>query len=322
MAESKLEELGRLISQERGARDMLRTSLQQRLDTEKLARDAQSAFMDDKLKYFGDLIGDATKRQSSEFEAVVGSHVGKQSRELEATKTCLQNRISELERVLAEGSIENNQVKETLRKETRMREAALRDIHELLAKEKNIREQQQELCQELLRASTEAAVVNFGKPSNAEALAEECRLLGDRLRALQRSMHSCETLMTKETEQRCKEIKCVWDVINAGGLRLETSPERTVSTWKRSPEDGQDDVDTYVPFPCQPLTAFLRLGSHAEDGRRRLGGNSPLAEGGRRRSRRGIAFAGDVSPPPPPTSTSAGSRNASPTSTTVPQRSR
>merc|ERR1719220_3019472 len=81
MAESKLEELGRLISQERGARDMLRTSLQQRLDSEKLAHDAQSAFMEDKLKYLGDLIGDATKRQSSEFEAVVGTHVGKQSRE-------------------------------------------------------------------------------------------------------------------------------------------------------------------------------------------------------------------------------------------------
>merc|ERR1712012_1064344 len=123
----------------------------------------------------GDLVGDAAKRQSNEFEAA---------------KKLLANRVGELERILSEGSFATNQIKDTLGRETQMREAALKDIHELLGKEKSLREQQHEFCQELLRASTEATVTNSGNPANADAVAEKCRHLGDQVRSLQRSLHS------------------------------------------------------------------------------------------------------------------------------------
>jgi len=177
---------------------------------------------------------------------------------------------------------------EALQHEARARDACTQELRELLAMERTLREEHHASAAELLKQAERQ------RAREGEDEGERFQALRERFQALQQEVTVCDGMMRQEVEARCKDSMRLWEAIavRSNDQALPAEPPET-----DAPEAADAEVtDAYVPFPCQPLTSFLRLGGQGlpeRERRRRIRLFSPSS---RSASPRSVASAPNASP--------------------------
>jgi len=191
-------------------------------------------------------------------------------------------------------------LEEHFQTESRAREDMYSNLHAMMIQEKTSREQSQAAYEELLISqrsshsnspspergdrSRRAGARHRVEPRDETpqppvhrslGLGEDgsAGSLGERVQNLQRRTGVLDEMLRKEISDRTKESKRLWDAIDThshdfssstpgSGLdrRGRASPTERRSSLRVGTEGDAEAPETYLPFPVQPLTSFLRLG--------------------------------------------------------------
>mmetsp|Transcript_51478 Transcript_51478/g.119659 ORF Transcript_51478/g.119659 Transcript_51478/m.119659 type:complete len:462 (-) Transcript_51478:119-1504(-) len=133
------------------------------------------------------------------------------------------------------------------------RAAHKRWVEEQVAQDRLVRERQHDRLQEVLDREADAREHRF---EGCEEVGKHCKVISELVHALQRSLSVCNSMIHEENEARCKEVKSLWEAIRS--VSHEAHP---VCLDNKVSQEEAEVTDSYVPFPCQPLTSFLRLGN-------------------------------------------------------------
>lgn len=229
-------------------------AVDQQLESEKLARDAQEKTLE---KIF---LVERTAREAQErmIQEQFSQEIGTLEKQLESVRELVSQDVAAREK-----HFEN--YKESLQREIRAREVGERELHESLTKERAKHEQLHAAVQSLSQWQQDARQLMDNIAHVSAEYGKHYETINEHVQYMQRNLTEVDSLVLKETEERSKENKRIWDAIDTHTHDLSTQVMPVEVLDKKGSLEETEPIDSYLPFPCQPLTSFLRLGGQGLD---------------------------------------------------------